>query len=227
MVNKETNPRLIIMGASGHGKVVADIAVQNGYRDIVFLDDDENVKECGGYPVIGKNFDIISLDGLLFVAIGNTAIRKQLMSENNKREFPILIHPSAVIADNVEIGNGSVIMAGSVVNPGVKIGKGCIINTSSSIDHDCVIGDFVHVAVGSRLCGSVTVGNCTWIGAGATIKNNIYICENCMIGAGATVVRNIDSKGIYIGVPAKEKGEKDKTDKITAIKYAGGGIFKG
>ena len=223
MASKEENSRLIIMGASGHGKVVADIAVRNGYKDIVFLDDDKSVKECGGYPVIGKIFNITSLEGLLFVAIGNTSIRKQLMSENSKREFPVLIHPSAVIADNVEIGNGSVIMAGSVVNPGVKIGKGCIVNTSSSIDHDCIIGDFVHIAVGSRLCGAVTVGNCTWIGAGATIKNNIYICENCMIGAGATVIRNIDTKGIYVGVPAKEKDGKHKID---TLKYAGEGGIK-
>ena len=208
MTNKEENLRLIIIGASGHGKVVADIAARNGYEDIIFLDDDENVKECGGYPVIGKISDIGFLDGFLFIAIGNTNVRKRLMSENSNRKFPTLIHPSAVIADNVEIGNGSVIMAGSVVNPGVKIGKGCIVNTSSSIDHDCIIGDFVHIAVGSRLCGSVTVGDTTWIGAGATIKNNIYICENCIIGAGATVIRNIDTMGIYVGVPAKKAPDR-------------------
>ena len=155
--------------------MIADIATLNGYKEIAFLDDDENVKDCIGYPVIGKSAE--APEGDLFVAVGNAAIRKQLMELYKNRNQPVLVHPGAVIAKNVEIGTGTVIMAGVVVNPGTKIGSGCIINTSSSIDHDCVIGDFVHVSVGAHLSGTVVVGSETWIGAGATVSNNVNICS--------------------------------------------------
>ncbi len=194
--------RLIIIGASGHGKVVADIAVLNGYKDIVFLDDDDSVKECAGYPVIGKSTE--APDGEVFVAVGNAETRKRLMEHYKGRIQPVLIHPSAVVAESVEVAEGSVVMAGAVINPGVKIGKGCIINTSSSVDHDCVVEEFCHVSVGAHLSGTVVVGTGTWIGAGATVINNVNICGGCMIGAGAVVIKDINEPGTYVGVPAKK-----------------------
>ena len=195
--------KLIIIGASGHGKVIADIAVRNGYEEIVFLDDDENVKECAGFPVIGKTREALQLDGDKIVAIGNPKIRERIQEDISG--IVTLIHPDAVISRRVEIGEGSVIMAGAVVNTDVVIGKGCIINTAASVDHDCMLGDFVHVSVGSHLSGTVNVGKRTWIGAGATVSNNVNICGDCMIGAGAVVIKDIDKPGTYIGVPAREK----------------------
>ncbi len=193
--------RLVIVGASGHGKVVAEIAKLNGYDDIVFLDDNENVHECAGYPVVGKSTD--APDGDLFVAVGNSAARKMLIERYNSRVQPVLCHPKAIISTDVTIGRGTVVMAGAVINPSVTIGKGVIVNTSCSIDHDCIIGDYSHVSVGAHLSGTVTVGAETWIGAGATVINNVSICDNCMIGAGAVVIRSINDMGIYVGVPAK------------------------
>lgn len=193
--------RLIIIGASGHGKVVADIAALNGYDDIVFLDDDKSIKQCAGYPVIGKSAE--APVGDVFVAVGNAGARKRLMERYKDRNHPILIHPKAVVAHGVEIGEGSAIMAGAIINPGAIVGRGVIVNTSSSIDHDCAIGDFVHVSVGAHLSGTVEVGKGTWIGAGATVSNNIKICGGCMIGAGAVVVRDIKESGTYVGVPAR------------------------
>ena len=193
--------RLIIIGASGHGKVVADIARLNGYENIVFLDDNKEVKECGGYPVIGDSS--AAPDGEIFVAVGNATIRKMLMERYSDRVMPVLIHPNAVIAKDVKIGAGTVVMAGAVINPDTVIGAGCIINTCSSVDHVCNVGDFVHVAVGAHLCGTVNVGESTWIGAGATVSNNVNICGNCMIGAGAVVVKDIMEEGTYVGVPAR------------------------
>lgn len=195
--------KLIIIGASGHGKVIADIAIRNGYEDIVFLDDDENVKECAGFPVIGKTREALQLDGDKIVAIGNPKIRERIQEDISG--IVTLIHPDAVISRRVEIGEGSVIMAGAVVNTDVVIGKGCIINTAASVDHDCMLGDFVHVSVGSHLSGTVNVGKRTWIGAGSTVSNNVNICGDCMIGAGAVVIKDIDKPGTYIGVPAREK----------------------
>ena len=181
--------RLIIIGASGHGKVVADIAALDDYKDIVFLDDNESVKECAGWPVIGNSTE--APDGEIIVAVGNTETRKRLMELYSGRIQPVLIHPKAVVAENVEIGDGSVVMAGAVINPGVRIGKGVIVNTSSSVDHDCIVRDYCHISVGAHLCGTVTVGEGTWVGAGATVSNNINICGGCMIGAGAVVIKDI------------------------------------
>jgi sugar O-acyltransferase (sialic acid O-acetyltransferase NeuD family) len=192
--------RLIIIGASGHGKVIADIAVKNGYEDIVFLDDDEKIKECAGFPVIGKTSEAESIDGDKIVAIGNTEIRKRMM----EIKCITLIHPEAIVSRRVKIGEGSVVMAGAVINSDSIIGKSCIINTGASVDHDCVIEDFVHVSVGAHVAGSCVVGENTWIGAGATVSNNVNICSSCMIGAGAVVIKNIKEPGTYVGVPAKK-----------------------
>lgn len=196
--------KLIIIGASGHGKVVADIAKLNGYSIIVFLDNDPNKKECCGFPVLGNVSLLSELDGDLFIAIGNSKTRRILMEKNRNRIFPVLMHPSAVIADSVMIEEGSVVMAGTVINSDVKIGKGVIVNTSSSIDHDCIIGDYVHVSVGSHICGTVHVGDNTWIGAGSIINNNINICSNVLLGSGTVVVKDIVETSTYVGVPAKK-----------------------
>lgn len=194
--------RLIIVGASGHGKVIADIAEKNGYKDIVFLDDDEGKLECAGFPVVGKTKLAEYMAGDKVIAIGDAVTRERMQRE---LETVTLIHPHATISRRVEIGQGTVIMAGAVINSDVKIGAGCIINTGATVDHDCVIEDYAHVSVGSHVAGNCMIGKSTWIGAGATISNNIDICGGCMIGAGAVVINKIEQPGIYIGVPAKEK----------------------
>ncbi len=198
--------KLAIVGASGHGKVVADIAVLNGYEDIIFYDDDTSKKECGGYQVKGTYDDAIKSDRDIFIAIGNADIRRRMLRGVDPKRLPILIHPSAVIDHDVKIGKGTVIMAGVVINSDANIGDGVIINTCSSVDHDCVIRDFVHVSVGAHLSGTIDVGEGVWIGAGATISNNISICNNCMIGVGAVVVEDISVTGTYVGVPARRMG---------------------
>lgn len=195
--------KLVIIGASGHGKVIADIAVRNGYEEIVFLDDDETIIECAGFPVVGKTSEAKYIEGDKIVAIGNAKIRKRIQAELNN--IVTLIHPSAVISRRVEIGEGTVVMAGVVINSDTVIGKGCIINTGASVDHDCRIADFVHVSVGVHVAGTCIIGERTWIGAGATVSNNVNICGDCMIGAGALVIKNIEKSGTYIGVPARER----------------------
>lgn len=197
--------KLAIIGASGHGKVIADIAVKNEYKEIVFLDDNPKVQECAGFRVVGTLEDIDKYpDYDVIVAIGNASIRKKIHKKVGEDRLTTLIHPQSVISRRVTIGKGTVVMAGAIVNSDTKIGEGCIINTGASVDHDCSIGDFVHVSVGAHVAGTVTVGNGTWVGAGATVSNNIEICEVCMIGAGALVIKNIKENGTYIGVPVKK-----------------------
>lgn len=198
--------QLIIIGASGHGKVVADIAKLNGYTEIVFLDDAEGIKNCSIYSVVGTTEELGRYpDAEFVVAIGNPQIRRRLQEKirENGLRLATLIHPAAVVGTNVVIGEGTVVMAGAVINPDAVIGSGCIINTCSSVDHDCNVSDYVHVAVGSHVAGTVHIGENTWIGAGATVSNNVAVCNDCMIGAGAVVVKDIMEPGCYIGVPAK------------------------
>ena len=195
-----------MIGASGHGKVCSDIAEQSGYKNIEFLDDDKQVTSCGKYSVVGKvdNYKDY-IDGCdFFISIGNTCTRAAFsqMIVNAGGNLVTLIHPNAVISQDVRIGLGTVVMAGTVINANAEIGAGCIINTCSSIDHDCCINDYVHVSVGSHICGTSSIGKNTWVGAGAIISNNIDVCEGCMIGAGAVVVKNISTAGTYVGVPA-------------------------
>ena len=199
--------KLLIIGASGHAKVVADIALlSERYKEIVFLDDRDCSKEFGE-KYIGKTYLAQKMinDYDFFVAIGNSKVRAMQIEKFSKANYPTLIHPNAVISSSAKIGKGTVVMAGAVINPDAVIGDGVIVNTCSSVDHDCVVENFSHIAVGAHLCGTVNIGSHTWIGAGATVVNNINICSGCIIGAGAVVVKDIQDKGTYLGVPAKQR----------------------
>lgn len=196
--------KLTIIGASGHGKVVADIAEKNGYNEIEFFDDDVSIEHCGKWPVVGTVHEALNRDNDVFIAIGKTETREKLMECFDGCHFPVLIHPNAVVADDVVIGEGSVVIAGAVINPGAKIGRGVIVNTCSSVDHDCEIRDFVHISVGAHLSGTVKVGKGSWIAVGASVSNNVEICEGVMVGAGAVVISDIKETGTYVGVPARK-----------------------
>ncbi|MFA9468194.1 acetyltransferase [Streptococcus sp. E24BD] len=196
--------KLTIIGASGHGKVIADIALLNGYLDIIFLDDNTSIKECAGFPVVDKIENAANYSNRDFiVAIGNNSIRRKIQKGLKNLRVTTLIHPTAVISRRVTIGSGTVVMANTVINSDVKIGGGCIVNTSSSIDHDCTISDYCHISVGAHLAGNVSIGERSWISIGASIINNVSICNDVLVGAGAIVISDIFCKGVYVGVPAK------------------------
>lgn len=200
------NRGLIIVGASGHGKVVADIAKKLGiYSQISFLDDDLN-KRISGYELLGTiaEYEKWKETHEFIVAIGNCKIRREIQRKLEKEgRITTLVHPNAVIGESVLLGAGTVVMANAVINSGSLIGKGVIVNTGSTIDHDCRVGDYVHVAPGCHISGTVCIGEGSWIGVGSCIINNLNICQECVIGAGATVVADIEEGGTYVGVPAK------------------------
>ncbi len=199
---------LIIIGASGHGKVCADIAELMGCYDEIYFLDDTTKGACFGHKIIGKVKDFMNFinDADFFVAIGNAKIREKIFSmlEEYNANITVLVHPSSKIARDTKIADGTVIEENAVIKPDSKIGKGCIINTNSVIAHDVIIEDFVHVSIGACIAGTVYVGKGSWLGIGSIVKNNISIASNCMIGAGAVVVSDIDESGTYIGVPAKK-----------------------
>lgn len=198
--------QVVIIGASGHGKVVADIIQKSGDTVVGFLDDNRNFPlHIAGIPILGTVEEYRKYINCKFIiAVGSAAIRKRIVEEVYGVKWYTAIHPSAVISNiDVSIGEGTVIMANAVVNPGTEIGKHCIINTSAVVEHDNMIGNFVHISVGAKLAGNVRVGDDSWIGIGAVVSNNLSICEGCVIGAGGISVKNIKEPGTYIGVPVK------------------------
>jgi len=204
-----THDKLIIIGASGHGKVIADIALKiNRWQEIVFLDDDESKNQSMSINVIGKSTEVYRFikNYDIFVGIGNNGIREKIQEklEIEGAIIPVLVHPQAVIGEQVELGSGTVVMAGAVINCCTKIGKGCIINTGATIDHDNLIDDFVHVSPGAHTGGTVSIGKRTWLGIGSIISNNVKIINDCKIGAGAVVVKDITETGTYVGVPVRK-----------------------
>lgn len=198
---------VVIIGASGHGKVIADIIQRSGDRLIGFLDDNSKLPVTFfGFPLLGtvEQYGEYAEEAEFIIAIGNADIRGRIVDKLDGISWYTAVHPTAVISEfGVSIGEGSVIMANAVINPDSSIGRHCIINSGAVIEHDNVIEDFVHVSVGAKLAGTVLVGKGTWIGIGAIISNNLNICSKCVIGAGAVVVKDIDDAGTYIGVPVE------------------------
>lgn len=203
--------KVIIIGAGGHAKVIADIIKASGDEIIGFLDDNKKIKN----KIIFDDKKVLGLlteneinqykDMYFIIGIGNNKIRKKISKRLKDIKWYTAIHPNAIIGSNVSIGEGSVIMPGTVINTCTNIGKHCIINTCSSLDHDNIINNFVHISPGAHLAGDVQIGEGTWICAGVTIINNIKIEKNNIIGAGATVVKDIEEKNnTYVGVPIKK-----------------------
>lgn len=199
---------VVIIGAGGHAKVIADIVYKSHDNIIGFLDDNQDIQNKTIYldkKVIGTTKKIDKYqDKYFIIAIGNNKIRKEIFSSYNLKWYTA-IHPNAIIANEVEIGEGSVVMAGAIINPCTQIGRHCIINTKVSIDHDNIIEDYVHISPGATLAGTVHIKEKTWIGAGSTIINNITIKQNNIIGAGSVVIKNIEEEnGTYVGVPVRK-----------------------
>ena len=169
--------KVIIIGASGQGRVVADIIRASGDEVVGFLDDNKKLDTLG---IVDDSVKYPNTEYI--IAIGASTVREKF--SNMKLSWYTAIHPSAIISPDAEIGEGSVVMPNAVINSGVRIGKHSIINTGAVVEHDNVLGDYVHISVGAKTGGTVTIGKSTWVGIGATVTNNIKICDNVIIGAG-------------------------------------------
>lgn len=190
---------MYLYGASGHGKVIKDILEAQGRKVDGFIDDNPSINELSGLPVLhsAENADEV------IVSIGVNPTRKKIVEKLKCRLGDAAIHPSAIISKTVEIGEGSVVMAGTVINADSKIGKHCIINTGATVDHECLIGNFTHIAPGAHLCGQVHVGEGTLIGVGSSVIPCIHIGKWCTIGAGAVIVEDVPDYATVVGVPGR------------------------
>ena len=194
---------LNIIGTSGHAKVVIDIA--NILEKIIdgLFDDDEKKHYTQYCNIEIKGSTDIVTNSNAIIAIGDNFTRKKIQKKLININWMILIHPSAIIANNVIIKEGSLIVAGVIIQTASNIGSHCIINTNASVDHDCIIEDFVHISPSATLCGNVKVGEGTHIGAGATVIPNIKIGKWCIVGAGAVITKDIPDYSLVVGVPGK------------------------
>jgi len=205
--------KLYIIGAGGHGKVVAEIAELNGYSNLAFIDKDwPNKKNCEHWKIESsfKNFQSHSLDTFEYiVAIGDNQKRMIIIKEmeGSNGKLITLIHPSALVSKYSSIGPGTVVMASATINPFCNIGPGCIVNTNALIDHDCMLDSGVHISPGAHLAGQVSVSFNTWIGLGASVIQDCKIGNNVIIGAGSTVINNVSDNTKVVGSPARELKE--------------------
>ncbi len=203
-------PKLLILGAGGHGLVVADAAIkQDFWSDVKFLDDNVKIK-LPDYEVIGKISEVKNFKDKfqdIFIAIGNNKHRLSLIKEMIccGLNIPTIQHPSSIICSSTKIDSGCFLAANSVLGVGAKLGLGCIINTGATVDHENLISDGVHVSPGAHLGGGVKVGECSWIGIGASIREQVCVGANVVVGAGAAVVSDVENGLQVLGVPARVK----------------------
>lgn len=210
MVNN-TVTKLALLGASGHGKVLADMAELLGWQHIDFYDDAwPKVVTNGPWPVLGNTARLMEClaeyQGVV-VAIGNNSIRLAKLAELKEHGARLvsLVHPAAVVSRHARLEGGTVVMAGAVINACAQVGEGCIINTNASVDHDCILAPGVHISPGANLAGGVNVGQGSWVGIGACVRQLITLGQNTMVGAGAVVVAPVNDFQTVVGNPAKPK----------------------
>jgi sugar O-acyltransferase (sialic acid O-acetyltransferase NeuD family) len=211
---------IVIVGAGGHGKVVLDILqYDRSIHPTGFIDDNRHShgKLVDGIPVLG---DIAALKKILvlhhiegaIIAVGDNYTRARIYSRLKDMGIKIVnaVHPGAILARDVELGEGIVIASGAKINTGTKIGNNVIINTGVIIDHDNVIEDHVHISPGVKLSGNVTIKKFTHVGLGVTVVSRITIGENVTVGGGAVVLEEIPGNTVAVGIPAKVIKDKEE-----------------
>lgn len=194
--------KIILFGASGHGKVVKELIESIGNTITAFIDDNPKFQELLSVPVLTSEFLKDLKKENFIISIGDNSIRKKI-SNKLKTNFTKAIHKTAAISHSSFIEEGSVVMAGAIINANAKIGKHCIINTNAVIEHDCEIKDFVHVSPNATITGNITIGEGTHIGAGAIVIPNIKIGKWVTVGAGSVVINDIPNYAVVVGNPAK------------------------
>jgi len=212
--------KIAIVGASGHGRVVADLAEMCGYQVFFFDDSFPNLKQIAHWSVIGSFSDLLNQNqnqnqgqnqklafDYAIVAIGDNETRSKLSVQLRALDFilPALIHPSAVVSQYAVVESGSVIFANAIINAFAKIGSDCIINTGTIVEHDCIIDNAVHLSPNVALAGATKVGTATWLGIGSVTKQGVEIGSHSIIGANSTVLTNISANVTAVGSPATVK----------------------
>jgi len=201
---------LLVVGAGGHGKVVAEAAIASGtWREVAFLDSRfPELRSVLDWRVVGDDRDVarhLAQYPEIFVAIGDNRARVERLRVCLESGFraAIIVHPRAWVSPSAHIGPGVIVVGGAIVNACASLGRGCIVNTGATVDHDCELADGVHISPGAHVGGGSSIGECTWIGIGAAIRHGVRIGADVMVGAGAAVVDDLPSGVRAHGVPAR------------------------
>ncbi len=197
----EEMSKVAIYGASGHGRVVADIAKRAGYRDTIFIDDGDN--EFIEFDIFCKKYSYIKE---IVLAIGDNRVRSKIFKKVEEAGFKVmtLIDPTATISQSVKIGRGVVVMPGAIINSDAYISKGVIINSGAVVEHDVAIGAYSHISPNVSLAGGVKVGEFVHVGIGSSVIQNIRIGDNVVVGAGSVVIKDIKDNIVVVGNPAHQ-----------------------
>lgn len=206
----------VVWGSAGHAKVIADLISLNKCKVIALFDNNLYANSClenvpiyfglKGLEVWLREYGDLKHVGAALAIGGSRGKDRQQIAEvfsSVGLTLPLLIHPSAVISKDVQLGKGSQVLANSVISAAVTIGDACIINNSVNVDHECMLENGVHLAPGAVLCGCVSVGENSMIGAGAVVLPRIIIGRNVVVGAGSVVTRNIPNNTVVAGNPAR------------------------
>ena len=209
--------KIIIFGCGGHAKIILDcIQLAKKYKPIGFIDDknynlnfSKKIKYLGTIKNLNKILEQHGKKNLSgIVAIGSNNVRREVVLKVNKIykkfKWANVIHPSAVISKSVNVGEGNMVLAGSIICADSKLKNHVSINTGSHIDHDNIFFDFSSTGPGVATGGNVKVGKLSFLGIGSTIKHNVNIGYNAVIGGQSFVCKNCKSNFLYYGVPAKK-----------------------
>lgn len=191
-----------IYGASGHAKVILDIAKSQDILVELIYDDNPEVKELAGYKVIHE-FTSDFMRNPTVLAIGNNRIRKKLARNFSGKFLSAFAHKTAEISPSANISEGTVVMANAAVNNAADIGRHCIINTGAVVEHDCRLEDFVHISPNATVTGEVIIGEGSQIGAGAVVIPGIKIGRWVTIGAGAVIREDVPDFATVVGNPGR------------------------
>ena len=186
---------LLILGAGGHGKAVAEAALLSGkWQQVCFADDRwPELQESFGCPVVASSSTLTDVAGKVdaaIAAVGNNALREQWLARLQACGLPLatVVHPAACVSASAKLGAGSAVMALAMVGVDVRIGRGAIVNAHATVDHDAGLGDFVHLGVGVHLAGGVQVGALAWLQAGCCAGYRVVVAEDEVLAPGTALI---------------------------------------
>lgn len=205
---QNSNRKIVVLGYSGHGFVVTEALLQQGFELIGYADSCKREKNPYSIPFLGDERSVDfkwSSQVSYALGVGNNKIREGLAKRvrSNGGQLVSIIHPEASISKDLQLGNGSFIARNAAINPLVKVGSNVILNTSCVIDHECIIEDNVHIAPGAVLAGNVKVGKGAFVGANCVVKEGVFIGEGSIIGAGSVIIADVEASTIVVGNPGK------------------------
>jgi sugar O-acyltransferase (sialic acid O-acetyltransferase NeuD family) len=201
---------LLVLGAGGHGKVVADAALGMAQWDYIAFADDARYGSAGPLEldIVGRLSEFEELRSRfrsVALGIGDNKLRDAIFRRASAAgyDLPLIVHPSASVSKFATLGPGCVVFAQAAINAGASLGHACIVNTGATVDHDCEIAEAVHVSPGAHLAGGVKIGAGAWIGIGASVREGVRIGAGAKVGAGSVVVKEVTANSVVYGVPAK------------------------